>query len=105
MISNLEFFETKKDKFRECAKIGRNSRVGGLLLISGMICFWSVLICSSFMYTLTFGIIMLVVFVPLLFYVFNKMADNSGKIEIFSLIEGRESDWSGIPLDYDDISE
>jgi hypothetical protein len=33
------------------------------------------------------------------------MADNSGKIEIFSLIEGRESDWIGIPLDYDDISE
>jgi hypothetical protein len=105
MLSNLEFFETKKDKFREYAKIGRNSRVGGLLLIFGIICFWIILICSSFMYTLTFGIIMLVVFVPLLFYIFNKMADNSGEKETFSLLEGRKSDWTGIPLDYDDILE
>jgi hypothetical protein len=33
------------------------------------------------------------------------MADNSGEKETFSLLEGRKSDWTGIPLDYDDILE
>jgi hypothetical protein len=105
MIANLEFYETKKDKFREFVKISKNSRLGGLMLIFGIICFWSVLICSCFMYTSTFGIIMIVVFIPLLFFVFNKMADNSGEIETFSLLEGKKSDWIGIPVDYDDITE
>ena len=105
MIANLEFFETKEVKFRKFIKIENDSMLGAIMLIFGIICFWSVLICSCFLYTFAFGIIMLFVFIPLLFLVFNKMSDSSGKIEKFSLVDGKESNWLGNPLEYDDIVE
>ena len=104
MIANLEFFETKEEKFRTFIKIEKDASLGAVMLILGIICFWSVLICSCFLYSVAFGIIMLFVFVPLLFLVFGKMSTAS-MITEFSVMEGKETNWLGHPLKYDDIVE
>jgi len=74
-------------------KINIHSAVASVMFLIGLLCFWAVLICACFMYTSIFGIIMLLIFVPLLLFVIKKIINSTDSEQI---------DWFS---DYDNIPE
>lgn len=77
MLAHLDFFETKKDKYYGLAKIEKDSIIGSIICLLGLFCFLSVLMCACFIYSSFFGIIMLIVFIPMLTLILKKLTSSS----------------------------
>jgi uncharacterized membrane protein (DUF4010 family) len=92
-IVYIDYFETKKEKFTELKKINKKSSYASAMFGLGLLSFSAVLICSCFMYSTIFGLVVISIYTPILFFILasdyssfeKKIINIKYKYDIFSL--------------------